>query len=84
MDLASYLQPVSILIEVMICGIGAGIGLLKKRTFGWFIAFTFGIYVIYDISAFTGAGLSASVSSAIFLAASLSMLAAAWILFSRE
>jgi biotin transporter BioY len=84
MNLVVYLQPVSILIEVIICGIGVGIGVLKKKTFGWLIAFTFAMYTIYDISGYTGSGLSPDVSSIIFLAASISMLSAVWILFSRE
>jgi hypothetical protein len=84
MDLALYLQPVSIAIEVAICGIGLGIGIMTKRTSGWLIALTFAIYVAYDISAFTGTGLSANASSVIFLIASISMLIAVWILFSRE
>jgi hypothetical protein len=84
MDLASYLQPISIFLEIMIFGIGIGIGVRKKKTFGWFIAFTFGIYVIYDLSAFTGVSLPADVLAVIFLAASLSMLFVAWILYSRE
>jgi hypothetical protein len=84
MDLAFYLQPVSILIEILICGIGVGIGILKKKTFGWFIAFTFGIYVIYDLSAFTGTSVPADALAVIFLAASISMLYAAWIIYARE
>jgi hypothetical protein len=84
MDLALYLQPVSIAIEVIICGIGLGIAILKKKVFGWLIALTFAIYVVYDISAFSWGGLSANTSSFIFLIASISMLLAMWILFSRE
>jgi hypothetical protein len=84
MDLSLYLQPVSITIEVIICGIGLGIGMMKKKVFGWLIALTFAIYVVYDISAFSGEGLSSSTSSIIFLIASISMLVAVWLLFSRE
>jgi hypothetical protein len=84
MDLSLYLQPVSITIEVIICGIGLGIGMMKKKIFGWLIALTFAIYVVYDISAFSGEGLSSSTSSVIFLIASISMLVAVWLLFSRE
>jgi uncharacterized oligopeptide transporter (OPT) family protein len=84
MDLSLYLQPVSITIEVIICGIALGIGILKKKVFGWLIALTFAIYVVYDISAFSGEGLSSSTSSVIFLIASISMLVAVWLLFSRE
>ncbi len=49
MDLTSLIQPVSILIEVLVCLIGITIAVQKKRTYGWFIAFTFGVYVVYDL-----------------------------------
>ena len=84
MALSLYLQSVSILIEVIICGIGVGIAVLKKQTYGWFIALTFGIYVVYDFSALSGAVLPGNALALIFLAASVSMLYAAWILYSRE
>jgi hypothetical protein len=84
MALSLYLQPVSILIEVIICALGVGIAVAKKQTYGWFIALTFGIYVVYDSSALSGTALPADALALIFLAASLSMLYAAWTLYSRE
>jgi hypothetical protein len=84
MDLTSFLQPVSILLEVMIFGFGLAIAVLKKKTFGWFIALTFGIYVIYDLSAFIGTSLPTDALAVIFLAASLSMLYVAWAIYRGE
>ncbi len=84
MALSFYLQPVSIMIEVVICALGIGIAGIKQQTYGWFIALTFGIYVVYDISAFTGTALPGDALALIFLAASVSMLYAVWILYSRE
>jgi hypothetical protein len=84
MALSLYLQPVSILIEVVICALGIGIAVLKKQTYGWFIALTFGIYVVYDFSALSGTALPPDALALIFLAATVSMLYAVWILFSRE
>jgi hypothetical protein len=84
MNLSLTLQPVSILIEVAICALCLGIALGKKKTYGWFIAFTFGVYVLYDLSAYSGGFLSADAMAVIFLAATLSMLYAAVLLFSRE
>ncbi len=83
MALSLFLQPVSILIEVVICALALGIGVIKKQTCGWFIALTFGIYVIYDFSNFSGAFLPADAMAFLFLAASISMLYAAWLLYSR-
>jgi len=84
MTLSFYLQPVSIFIEVIICSFGLGIAVAKKQTYGWFIALTFGIYVVYDFSALSGAALPLDALALIFLAASVSMLYAVWILYSRE
>jgi hypothetical protein len=84
MSLSLYLQPVSILIEVIICALGMGIALVKKQTYGWFIALTFGIYVVYDFAALSGAPLPGDALALIFLAASVSMLYVAWTLYSRE
>jgi len=84
MTLSLYLQPVSIFIEVIICALGLGIAVAKKQTYGWFIALTFGIYVVYDFSALSGAALPLDALALIFLAASVSMLYAVWILYSRE
>lgn len=82
MSLASFLQPISILIELLIFGIGIGIAVTKKKTYGWFIALTFGIYVVYDISKATGTLLPEDLLAVIFLVASISMLWAAWTLYS--
>lgn len=84
MDLSLYLQPLSIFIEVMICIIALGIGMLKKKIYGWFIALTFGIYVVYDIVAFMDTSLSPSIVAIIFLIATLSMLYVVWILYNEH
>ena len=81
MDLPQFLQPISILIEVVICVLCLFIAVKNKQKFGWFIALTFGIYVLYDLSAYTRTLLSAEVMALVFLVASLSMLSAVWMLF---
>lgn len=83
MALSLYLQPVSILIEVGIFALAMSIAVMKKQAYGWFIALTFGIYVIYDASVYSGALLPADALALIFLAASVSMLYAVWLLYSR-
>ncbi len=84
MDLSFYLQPVSIVIEAIICIIAIAIGILKKKIYGWFIALTFGIYVVYDIIAFMDISLLPSVVAIIFLVATLSMLYVVWILYNEH
>ncbi|OPZ44507.1 MAG: hypothetical protein BWY93_00467 [Euryarchaeota archaeon ADurb.BinA087] len=84
MDLSLSLQPVSISIEVVICIIAIRIGLVKKKIYGWFIALTFGIYVVYDIVKYLDASFSPNVVSIIFLIATLSMLYAVWTLYTMK
>ncbi len=82
MALASYLQIVSILIEAIICGTGMGIAVLKKKTYGWCIALTFGIYVVYDVVALTDIPVSPMPVAIIFFVATVSMLYVAWRLYT--
>ena len=81
MDLYTLLQPVSIGIEVVLVILGIAIALQKKRCYGWFIALTFGIYVIYDSWHYTGIAISQNVLSGIFFIATLSILIGIWQLY---
>ena len=81
MDLSLYLQPLSIFIEAIICIIALALSIAKKKIYGWFIALTFGIYVVYDIVAFMETPISPSVVAIIFLIATLSMLYGVWLLY---
>ncbi len=84
MDVTSLLQPVSILIEVLVCLFGIAIAVQKKRTYGWFIAFTFGVYVVYDLLVFLKVRIAPGFLTLIFLAASFSILYAVWEIYRRE
>jgi hypothetical protein len=83
MDLSTLLQPVSIAIEVILVVIGLGIAVQKKRCYGWFIAITFGIYVVYDTMLFLGVQVSQNILSGIFFIATLSILIGIWQLYKE-
>ena len=83
MEISTLLQPVSIAIEAMLVVIGLGIAVQKKRCYGWFIALTFGIYVVYDITHFIGLQVSPNILSAIFFIATLSILIGIWQLYKE-
>lgn len=78
MDLPSLIQPVSILIEGLVCILGIAIAVLKKKVYGWFIAFTFGVYVMYDFLVLVKSMIAPEFLALIFLAASISVLYAVW------
>ena len=84
MDITSLIQPVSILIEVLVCLLGIALAVQKKRIYGWFIAFTFGVYVVYDLLAFLKVQIAPEFLTLLFLAASLSILYAVWQIYRSE
>jgi hypothetical protein len=77
------LQSLSVLVEVVVCVLGLCIAAWNKRDYGWYIALTFGIYVLYDLTNFMGLGLSDTLMRIIFFIASLSMLVAVWKIYRR-
>jgi hydrogenase/urease accessory protein HupE len=83
MEISTLLQPVSIAIEVILVVLGLGIAVQKKRCYGWFIAITFGIYVVYDTMHFTGVQVSQNILSGIFFIATLSILIGIWQLYKE-
>jgi hypothetical protein len=83
MDLSTLLQPVSIGIEAILVVLGIALAVQKKKCYGWFIAITFGIYVIYDSVFFLGVQVSQDVLSGIFFIATLSILIGIWQLYSE-
>lgn len=72
-DLISLL---SILIEVIIAAGAVFIAVKKQKHFGWAIAATFGLYVIFDLSRMGIIPFLAGVDAFLFLAANIAMLIA--------
>ncbi len=75
------LQLISVVIEIVAFIFGIAIAVYRKKVFGWLFALTFGLYVIFDLARILNAGLPEIGLSAIFLVASLSALAALWLVF---
>lgn len=68
------LNSLSLVLEAMVAIMGVWIGIAKKKLFGWLIALTFIIYVIYDLSRFLNISLPAH--DFLFLTASVSIFIA--------
>ena len=81
MSLSALIQPVSIAIEVLVVLAAILLAVRKGRPYGWLIALTFAIYVIYDSARFTGAALSGDLLAVLFLIASASALGAVWMMY---
>ncbi|MBP1929740.1 hypothetical protein J2741_002287 [Methanolinea mesophila] len=83
MEISTLIQPVSIGIEVILVILGLAIAVRKKRCYGWYIALTFGIYVVYDSAHLIGVQVSQNVLSGIFFIATLSILIGIWKIYSE-
>ncbi|MDD1717905.1 MAG: hypothetical protein LUO88_02405 [Methanoregulaceae archaeon] len=81
MSLTALLQPVSIALEVLVVVIAVLVAVQKRRVYGWLVALTFAIYVVYDSAGFTGAAISGDLLAVLFLVASASALGAVWMMY---
>ncbi|MFA4967099.1 MAG: hypothetical protein WC624_02640 [Candidatus Margulisiibacteriota bacterium] len=72
------LQLLSTLLEVGVVVLGGMIVLYKKKNYGWFIALTFGIYVIYDLAKIYSWNIDANALNSLFFIASVSIYWALW------
>jgi hypothetical protein len=74
------LQYISIVIEALIAIMGVMIAVQKKRrTYGWGISLTFGIYVLYDFAKLMKLNIAEGILSGLFFIATASAL---WVVFS--
>jgi type IV secretory pathway VirB2 component (pilin) len=74
----SFLQPISILLEVVVILLGLLLALAKKKSYGWGFVFTFGIYVVYDSAKFFALNFPADGLNIAFFLSTLSILWAVW------
>lgn len=78
----NILNILSLILEAGAALIGIWIGRVKKKLYGWLIALTFLIYVIYDLSRFLNTTLPAH--ELLFLAASASIFVAVWLIAKQK
>ena len=81
MDVPGTIQLIATLTEVVIALIAFLIGWQKKRLYGWLIAVTFGLFVIFDLARIFALEVAADKYSLLLLIACLSMLYAVWLLW---
>jgi hypothetical protein len=77
----SSIHTISVLLEIIVVALGILIALGKKKKYGWFIALTYVLYVIYDLANFWSLNISKDLLYIIFLVATLSVLWAIWNIF---
>jgi hypothetical protein len=77
-------QLISILMEAAVVVLGVKIATEKKKQYGWFIALTFGVYVVYDMSNLFNFGFPSGLLRTLFFIASASILYAVWQLYKKK
>jgi hypothetical protein len=79
----SILELLSLLSEVMVAIFGLLIAVNKQKSYGWLIALTFGIYIVYDTTRFLKIEVDQNILSALFFLAGASVLLAVWQIYRR-
>lgn len=77
----NLLHLLSILLEVVVATLGVMLAIRKKKMYGWCIAVTFLLYVIYDLANLLAWSISQDTLYTIFFVATLSILWAVWNIF---
>lgn len=75
------LQMISILLEMAVAFLAIMLAISKKKQYGWFIAFTYLIYVFYDLVHLLNLNISSDMLYFVFFAATVSILWAIWNIF---
>ena len=81
--MANAIVLISIALEASIATL-AILAALKGRPYLYGLAFTFGVYVLYDLARFTGWDVQQGFLSVLFLAATVSALIAVWGLYKER
>jgi len=80
MDTNSVLQVIAVAVECIVALAGVRLATKGKKVYGWWIALTFALYVVFDLSRLGLLPKDEGVLSPLFLVASLSILYAVYLL----
>jgi hypothetical protein len=80
MDTNSVLQVLAVAVECIVALAGIRLATKGKKVYGWWIALTFALYVVFDLSRLGLLPKDEGVLSPLFLVASLSILYAVYLL----
>ena len=84
MDVPGVIQLIASLAEVFIALTAIRIAVQKKKVYGWYIAITFGLFVIFNIIRVFAIGMPAELDALVFLIAGMSMLYAVWLMWTEQ
>lgn len=84
MVFSAFLQITAVLLEVAVMVIALVIASRQKKSYGWYIAVTFGLFVLFDIVRLFSLPLPDAAIAFIFLVACGSMLYGVWLLYREQ
>ena len=73
-----------VLVEAAVAVLSVLIAVQKKKMYGWCIAVTFALFVVFDISRIFLVPVSDTVYALVFLVACVSMLYAVWLMYTEK
>jgi hypothetical protein len=80
MELSTGIQAISVIIEAAVIVLAIRIAAAGRKTYGWLIALTFALYVIFDLFRLSVIPIPEALGSSLFLVASLSALLAVFLI----
>lgn len=81
---ADFLEILAVLIEAAVTVIAAVIATRQKKSYGWCIAVTFGLFVLFDMVRLFSLPLPDTAHALIFLVACGSMLYGVWLMYREQ
>jgi lipopolysaccharide export LptBFGC system permease protein LptF len=84
MQLSDIIQILAIPIECAIAGIAVLIAVRNKKVYGWFIAATFALFVLFDICRIFAVAISPEIHALVFFIACALMLCGIWLLYKKK
>jgi hypothetical protein len=81
---SDFLQIIAVLLEVAVTMIAVVIATRQKKYYGWCIAATFGLFVLFDIGRLFSLPISDEAHALIFLVACGSMLYGVWLIYEEK
>jgi hypothetical protein len=81
MLISDVLQLIAVVLEAAVTVIAISIATRKQKSYGWYIAITFGLFVLFDIFRIFSLPLPDTAHSLILLVACGSMVYAVWLMY---
>jgi len=80
---SEFLQIIAVLLEVAVTMVAVVIATRNRKAYGWCIAITFGLFVLFDIGRLVSLPIPDAVHALIFLVACGSMLYGVWLMYKE-